>query len=114
MAMTVTILCTLNASGEGVNRRKLVVGKVVGDSSYASNGEALVAADFGLSVIESMVSIGGGCVTGGGDTGRVLSWDRTAGKAVVLQAGTADSPLNDSDSADDLSTTFFDVLVVGY
>jgi len=114
MALTVTPIVELAAGGRGVNKRRVILARVTGDNSYASNGEALTASSFGLNTLESIVSIGGSCVTGGGDTGRVSAFDRTAGKLVVLQAGTADSALNDSDSADDLSGITFEVIAIGF
>lgn len=114
MALTVNILCTLAATSPANTPRKIVVARITGDSSYALAGEALVAADLGLTTIESMVSMGGCGPTGGGDTGRLAGWDRTAGKMLFYQAGTADSALNDSDSADDLSGVTVDILAVGY
>lgn len=114
MALTVVPIVELQVGGQGIGKRRCILAQITGDSSYASNGEALTAASFGMGTLENIVSVGGACITGGGDTGRVFAFDRTAGKAVILQAGTADAPLNDSDSADDLSTTTFEVIAVGF
>lgn len=114
MGLSVTPIVELQAGGAGQVKRRVILARITGDSAYASNGEALTASSFGLGTLESIVSTGGSCVTGGGDTGRVFAFDRTAGKLVVLQAGTADAPLNDSDSMDDLSGITFEVIAVGF
>lgn len=47
------------------------------DSSYPTGGEAVVAADFGLSYLEGMV------VLNASATGRLPSWDRANSKILV-------------------------------
>jgi hypothetical protein len=114
MALSFARFGSVSLQSAGDVSKKMVLARVTFDSSYPSNGEAVTAADFGLSSIDVIISIGASFATGGGDTGRVLAYDRTAGKLIVGQAGTADSPLNDSDNADDLSALTFDVIVIGY
>lgn len=80
---------------------KVFVGRVTFDSSYPTGGEAVTAADFGLSKIEAVIPV---CTTGG----EVVTWNAATSKLMVF---TADG--TQASNSSNQSAVVADVIVLG-
>lgn len=83
-------------------------GRYTGPASYVTGGDAVTAADFGMSRLDYLI------VAGGSEEGYVFSYDPSAGKVMAFDTGAvADAVLNQTASDADLSGSSVDVIAVG-
>ena len=108
MALTVTNHITITPTVKPDEQAKtLVVASILFDSGYPAGGEAVVASDFGLSNLESIVI---GSVEG--DPTSVAAWDPSASK-VMLYEEDATSGISVDFATTDASAITVTALVVG-
>ena len=89
-----------------VGNMRLAIYQVTFDNSYPTGGEALTAADLGLSSIEIMK-------TDGGDGGYVPQFDYANNKMLMFEAGADGAALDEVTATTDLSSVSFRIEVTG-
>ena len=81
-------------------RKTLIMGKITMDDEYPTNGEAVTAADFGLSRLNHLLC-------GASETGYVFAFDDSASKIKAFEAGADGAALDEVANATDLSGSHF-------
>jgi hypothetical protein len=105
MALTWTIEARLRVEPgdhgrwEGENK-VLLFGTVAFDSSYPTNGEAVVAADLGANGTNAAIDM---LMVTNGETGYVYSWDKSAAKIKAFEAGADGAALDEVGNTTDIS-----------
>ena len=103
--MALTFKLEENAEGGNLKVRRA---KVTFDSSYDSGGEAVTAADFGLSTLVAVIPVGG-------PVGYSVQFDPANSKLVTYRTGTsANTVLNETTAAVNLSAVSYYVVAIGY
>lgn len=86
--------------------REVRAGRYTG-GTYVTGGEAVTAANFGLSRLDYLV------LGGGSEEGYVFSYDPSAGKVLAFEAGADGAALDEVGTDTDLSGSSVDCIAVG-
>lgn len=75
--------------------------------TYTTGGEAVTAANFGLSRLDYLV------ISGGSEEGYVFSYDPSASKVLAFEAGADGAALDEVGTDTDLSGSSVDCIAIG-
>ncbi len=81
-------------------------GTITFDSSYPTGGEAVTAANFGLSVMDHLQF-------NQGEDGYVFHWDKANAKIIAYEAGADGAPLDEVADTTDLSSVVVEAIATG-